>query len=131
MRHRCLCKTSADYLRYGGRGISICAEWSSFRGFLASMGPVPFKDATVERIDVNANYESDNCRWATPQEQAYNKRNTIWTQYEGRKIAAAELAKKSLVNSSSFVRRLQAGWDITEALTTPKVTNQFRMPRFS
>jgi hypothetical protein len=72
---RCENPNVERYPHYGGRGISICEEWrESFEAFLRDMGRKPSPDHSIDRIDVNGNYEPGNCRWATDSEQQRNKR---------------------------------------------------------
>ena len=73
MKTRCTNKNAKNYLHYGARGINVCPEWSSFEKFLEDMGERP-KGTSIDRIDVNGNYEPSNCRWADQSTQAKNKR---------------------------------------------------------
>ena len=77
MRRRCLNPSAKDAKYYAGRGISICAEWNSFERFLADMGRRPSPKHSIDRIDVNGNYEPGNCRWATAVEQRRNRRDAV------------------------------------------------------
>lgn len=75
MKHRCTIKSDTNYIKYGGRGISVCDEWcndfTTFRDWAMSNGYRD--DLTIDRIDGTGNYEPSNCRWATYTEQNINR----------------------------------------------------------
>ena len=86
LKARCLNPNSEAYSYYGGRGIKLCDRWQGehgFENFLADMGERPGKGYSLDRIDVNGNYEPSNCRWATAKEQANNKRNNVIIEHNG------------------------------------------------
>ncbi len=78
MIQRCTNPNYRHYLHYGGRGIQVDVRWMRFENFYMDMGDRP-AETSLERKDVNGNYESGNCRWASLQEQARNRRSTIVT----------------------------------------------------
>jgi len=76
MRDRCLNPNSKYFRHYGGRGIGVCERWDLFSNFLADMGEAP-PGLTLDRIDVQGDYEPGNCRWASRLDQIRNRRKRI------------------------------------------------------
>lgn len=74
INQRCNNKNNKSYEDYGGRGIKVCKRWSKFENFLVDMGEMPPKKHSIERIDVNGDYEPSNCKWASVIEQSRNHR---------------------------------------------------------
>ena len=95
MKRRCYCIKEKDYKHYGGRGIKVYAEWldkeNGFMNFYNwSMQNGYRDDLSIDRINVNGNYEPSNCRWATAKQQANNKRNNHFILYNGEIYTIAE-----------------------------------------
>lgn len=110
IRYRCYNSSSSLYPLYGGRGIAMSDEWrTSFEAFARDMGPRPEGRASVERIDVNGPYSADNCRWATPKDQARNRRNTAFVERDGQVIDAASLAEQMGLSYSTVAHRARRG----------------------
>src|SRR5215210_7372804 len=74
MHTRCRNPKFRYFKDYGGRGITVCERWKRLENFYADMGPRPTPTHSIDRIDVNGNYEPSNCRWATPTQQVLNRR---------------------------------------------------------
>lgn len=105
MKNRCYCKTSDRYSYYGGRGIKICDEWlSDFMSFYNWAMANGYNDKlTIDRINVNGNYEPSNCRWITKGEQTRNtRRNRI---YKGK--CFSEWAREIGISSETFLERVE------------------------
>lgn len=82
MLARCSNPNQIGFSRYGARGITVCDIWRGDRGFetfLAFMGERP-EGLTLDRIDNDRGYAPANCRWATPTEQARNRRDSWITR---------------------------------------------------
>lgn len=120
MRERCSVH-SIKYKQWEGRGIKVCADWQNsfckFKEWAVNNG---YKDTlTIDRIDVNGNYEPTNCRWISMQEQQYNKTNTRFFEYKGQKKCLAEWAEIFGINKPTLYNRVyNCGWSIEKALET-------------
>lgn len=100
MLGRCYGATKGNvktYARYGARGITVCDRWrlgvdglSAFQCFVADMGKRPSRGHSIDRIDNDAGYDPNNCRWATAKEQSRNTRRTVWVVLGGVKKSLPE-----------------------------------------
>lgn len=117
MKTRCLNKNVPEYRNYGGRGIKVCDDWKSFEKFYEDMGEPPTKKHSLERIDNNGNYNKQNCKWATPEEQSNNTRRNRYIKYNDDIYTLSEWSKKTGLSYPQLRNRLNRGWNIKRALT--------------
>ena len=118
MKRRCYTKSHKEYERYGGRGITVCDEWKDkFECFYEWAMQNGYNDnLTIDRINVNGNYEPSNCRWITIKEQQNNRRNNHYITYNGETLTAIQFAKKYNMNNSTLITRLNRGWSIEKIM---------------
>lgn len=112
IKTRCYNKKQPIWKHYGARGITVCDRWlgeNGFENFFADMGLKPSPSHTIERDDVNGNYEPGNCRWATMTEQNRNRRNTIKIEYQGRLMSLKEACAITQTNYYAARCRLKKG----------------------
>jgi hypothetical protein len=117
MNRRCYKPNTFGYKHYGGRGITVCKQWSDFTSFKTwaiDAGYLP--TLSIERLDVNKGYSPTNCKWIPRREQPKNTRRTI--QYNGETAREASLR---LSNTSTLVwQRVKfLGWPLEKAFTKP------------
>lgn len=125
MRTRCNNPKSSQFLDYGGRGIEICERWRKFENFYADMGPRPASEYSLDRINVDGNYEPSNCRWATKEEQANNARSNIPLTYSDKTMNLAQWAREIAINEKTLYDRInKLGWSVERALTEPVNINK-------
>lgn len=118
MWDRCHNPKCKCYDRYGGRGVTVCERWRDFFLFVEDMGRRPGDGYSLDRIDNEKGYDRDNCRWATAEQQVWNRRNVVLYDWHGEKLPAAVIARKEGVDRNTLKRRLDIGLSIEEAVET-------------
>lgn len=121
MKGRCYNSNNPKYYCYGARGITICDEWKNdFKAFYDWSIQNGYKDnLSIDRIDVNGNYEPSNCRWATNLQQANNKTINHYLIYNNEKHTIAEWSRITGFPKSSISYRIKKNWTIKDILTKP------------
>lgn len=114
IKTRCYNKNSEGYKFYGLKGVGVCNEWkddfSKFRDWALENG---YREGlTIDRINPNKNYEPENCRWITNQEQAANKRDSLFVNYKGETLCLTDMCKKHGLNHVN-VRQYRNKYKIT------------------
>lgn len=132
MKNRCNNDKYFQYYLYGGRGIKVCEEWSNKKdgfinfynwaiknGYEKHLQKFGNKNTTIDRIDVNGNYEPSNCKWSTQKEQSLNKTNNRLIKYNNEEHTISEWAIIKNLTKSTIYHRLERGWSVEKTLTTP------------
>lgn len=105
MKYRCNNQNDKRYARYGGRGIGYCAEWEKFENFMADMGEAP-EGYSLDRIDNDRGYSKENCRWATPREQARNRSNNTILRVDDASMTLVEWSEFCGISASALCVRI-------------------------
>ena len=122
MKARCNNPNLKAYHNYGGRGITVCDEWKdnfeAFKEWALKNGYSD--DLTIERKDVDGNYCPENCCWITLSEQGKNRRNSLrFIDIDGNEKLVSEVAEKNNIPMYTVRLRVNRGWDVEKAVTTP------------
>ena len=118
MKARCNNPKNNRYELYGGRGITVCAEWANsfeaFRNWALANG---YRDGlTIDRKDTNGPYCPENCRWATAKQQNNNRRSNRVITHNGETHTLAQWAELTGIKSGTIQTRLTRGWTVEKAL---------------
>lgn len=120
MIERCHNPNDHQYPEWGGRGITVCDQWrESFSNFFADVGHRPSRHHSLDRIDNDGNYELNNVRWATRDEQSNNTRRTKLIEWNGKTQSVSQWERELGTSQGLIKRRLLKGWSIERAMTEP------------
>lgn len=117
MVQRCTNQKHKDYPTYGALGVTVCGRWlDNPANFFADMGPCP-DGMSLDRIDANGNYEPGNCRWATDETQAQNKRATRTFHFQGEEMCLTEACRRAGIEHRFFAvyKRIRKGMSFGDA----------------
>lgn len=119
MMARCYKPTRRNYHSYGGRGIRVCERWRDVRNFITDMMPTYVDGLTIDRINVNGNYEPSNCRWATSDQQHNNKTTSRYITALGKTQTVSQWMRETGLCHSTITYRFDKGWQADLIMTTP------------
>lgn len=131
MKGRCFRESDKAYKWYGARGISVCNEWLSYEVFYKwAMATgydenAPRGQYTIERIDVNGNYEPNNCKWIAQKDQARNTRKTLKFIINDEEKSLREWCEIYGAPYERVIQRIKAGWNVIDALTKKKGARKY------
>ena len=117
MRRRCYTKSCKSYKDYGGRGITICDEWSTFPPFKEWAINNGYKEGlSIERINVNDNYSPLNCIWIPKNQQSKNRRTSHFITYNGKTQTISEWSRELGISRGTILNRLNKNLSLDEVL---------------
>lgn len=122
MKQRCYNPHNPAFKYYGGKGILICEEWlKDFDNFYYWAIQNGYNDSlSIDRIDVNGNYEPQNCRWADDKTQARNTTHCRYVRYKGETKTLSEWCEVLCLNYATINQRLnKLKWSVQRAFETP------------
>lgn len=121
MLSRCYKANDVGYKNYGARGIAVCEEWRIDRRkfFAWSFDNGYESHLQIDRIDNDEGYSPDNCRWVSRVENANNRRNNRWIEWQGRRQTVSQWAREIGIREKDIHARMGRGWSVGEILTIP------------
>lgn len=131
---RCTNPNRKSYKDYGGRGIKVSPSWETFENFYTDMGPRPSKKHSIDRIDVDSGYSSENCRWATSRQQNQNRRDSKRLTAFGHTFVLTEWARRINVSQPLLHRAMKKetledyiirkkGQEYVDTILLPEIAN--------
>jgi hypothetical protein len=121
IRQRCNNPKHSSYKDYGGRGIKLCERWNNFDAFKLDVGEKPAPYMQINRIDNNGDYEPGNVEWATPSQNANNRRSSRLIEYKGRTMTLREWCDELNLLYPIMKQRMIKKWDAETAFNTPYI----------
>lgn len=122
MKARCFDHNNKRYIRYGQRGITVCNEWMNFLNFYNwAINNGYNNNLTIDRINVNGNYEPSNCRWVTLKTQMNNMSRNTRLFFNGKNLTYSEWESETGIKQHTIAKRIKSGWSIKDALCTPTI----------
>lgn len=120
IHQRCENENNPKYPIYGGRGIKVCDDWKEFTPFMEwALNNGYIENLTIERKNVNGNYEPLNCIWVDLKQQANNTRKTVFLTYKGETKPASEWSKITGIPQDTITSRKRRGWSDERNIETP------------
>ena len=121
MKRRCENNTHKHWKHYGKRGIAVCERWQTFKNFYEDMSPTYFPSASLERADIDGNYNPSNCSWIDKRRQADNRNDSIKLVFRGKVKNLHVLAREFGITKGTAFYRFHNGWSIEQLLgLTPR-----------